>query len=56
MHIEYTIQTNSTLLNDAWCAFLREHNFMVGLGIEGPLSLHDAYRPVTAAGLAAYRD
>ena len=53
MHIEYTIQTNSTLLIDAWCAFFREHNFMVGLDIEGPLSLHDAYSLMRAAGLAA---
>jgi len=44
MNVEYTIQTNGVLLDDAWCEFLREHNFLVGLSIDGPRPLHDAYR------------
>jgi uncharacterized protein len=44
MHIEYTIQTNGMLLNDAWCAFFHEHSILVGLSIDGPQPLHDAYR------------
>ncbi len=28
------IQTNGILLDDAWCAFFREHDFLVGLSIE----------------------
>lgn len=42
--LEYTIQTNGTLLDDEWCAFLKEHGFLVGLSIDGPRPLHDAYR------------
>jgi uncharacterized protein len=39
-----TIQTNATLLDDHWAAFLREHDFLVGVSIDGPRALHDAYR------------
>jgi serine-type anaerobic sulfatase-maturating enzyme len=42
--IQHTIQTNGLLLDDNWCTFLKEHNFLVGLSIDGPQKMHDAYR------------
>ena len=39
-----TMQTNGTLLDDAWGAFLKEHGFLVGISIDGPPAMHDAYR------------
>lgn len=38
------LQTNGTLLNDEWAQFLAEHKFLVGLSLDGPRALHDAYR------------
>ena len=40
----YTIQTNGTLLDDEWGAFFKEHDFLVGLSIDGPREIHDAFR------------
>jgi uncharacterized protein len=38
------IQTNGTLLDDEWCRFLSDEKFLVGLSLDGPRDLHDAYR------------
>ena len=39
-----TIQTNGLLLDDEFCEFFKEHNFLVGLSLDGPQEMHDAYR------------
>jgi uncharacterized protein len=40
----HTIQTNGTLLDDEWGAFLASEGFLVGLSVDGPRQMHDAYR------------
>ncbi len=39
-----TLQTNATLIDDRWAEFLAEHDFLVGVSIDGPAPLHNAYR------------
>ena len=42
--VSYTMQTNGTLLDEEWCDFLRDSRFLVGLSLDGPREMHDAYR------------
>jgi uncharacterized protein len=51
----HTIQTNGTLLTDEWCAFFSEHRFLVGLSVDGPKPMHDAYR-VDKRGRGSFDD
>ena len=44
MTIQHTIQTNGILIDQEWCAFLRESKFLVGVSLDGPRELHDRYR------------
>ena len=48
--ILHTIQTNGVLLDDNWCVFLKENNFLVGLSVDGPREMHDAYRTTRNGG------
>ena len=42
--IENTLQTNGILVNDAWCSFFKENKFLIGLSLDGPEDIHDAFR------------
>lgn len=52
--VQHSMQTNGTLLDDDWCEFLAENNFLVGLSVDGPADLHDAYR-VNKAGRGSHK-
>jgi uncharacterized protein len=42
--IENTLQTNGILIDAEWCRFLHDNNFLVGISLDGPREMHDAYR------------
>jgi uncharacterized protein len=39
-----SFQTNATLIDAAWCAFLRRPDFHLGVSVDGPDFLHDRHR------------
>lgn len=42
--IDNTLQTNATLINEEWCKFFKENGFLVGVSLDGPQDVHDAFR------------
>jgi len=42
--VKNALQTNGILLDDTWCSFLKEHEFLVGISLDGPRELHNKYR------------
>ena len=52
--IKNTIQTNGSKLNEEWCRFFRENNFLVGLSLDGPDWLQDKYR--TKQGKSVFKE
>ena len=51
----HTIQTNGTLIDDEWAAFFKENGYLVGLSVDGPRAMHDAYR-VNRQGQGSFDD
>lgn len=44
LQVSHSIQTNGLLLDEAWAVFLKKHNFLVGLSLDGTPAIHDAHR------------
>jgi uncharacterized protein len=44
MTVDYSIQTSATLIDDELAASFKEHDYLVGISIDGPPAMHDAYR------------
>ncbi len=42
--MRHALQTNGTLVTEEWARFFADHGFLVGVSIDGPAPLHDAYR------------
>lgn len=44
LQIHYSIQTNGTMLDDQWAAFLARHHVLVGISLDGYQQNMDAFR------------
>lgn len=42
--IENTLQTNGLLITEEWCKLFASNNFLIGVSIDGPEDIHDAFR------------
>ncbi len=49
-----SIQTNGTLFTEDWARFLADEDFLVGLSLDGPEAIHDAFR-VNKGGEPSFR-
>lgn len=44
IQVNYALQTNGMVIDDEWAMFLANHNFLIGLSLDGPKEIHDANR------------
>lgn len=44
IQIHYALQTNGYQITEEWCRFFKEHNFLIGVSVDGSRKLHDKYR------------
>ena len=42
--VVHALQTNGTLLDEEWATFLADNDVLVGVSMDGPPAMHDAYR------------
>ena len=44
VRVDHSFQTNGTLIDAEWCAFIKSHNVRIGVSVDGPAFLHDRFR------------
>lgn len=52
--IHYALQTNVFLLDDTWCSFFHEYDFLIGVSLDGYKENHDYFR-ITTGNQATYK-
>jgi len=44
LQVENALQTNGFALTQEWASFFKEHNFLIGLSLDGTEAVHDRFR------------
>ena len=42
--VNFSLQTNGTLLNKKWLELFKKHNYLIGLSLDGNKEMHDTFR------------
>lgn len=42
--LNFSLQTNGILIDEKWAEFLSRHDFLVGISLDGPKSIHNRFR------------
>lgn len=53
IRVTNALQTNGFLINEEWCRFFKENNFLIGVSVDGTKEIHNTYRH-TKAGADTY--
>ncbi len=48
--LQHALQTNATLIDDAWCELFARQHIAVGVSVDGPALLHDSQRRTRGGG------
>ena len=48
--VHYAFQTNGLLLDDSWCEYFHEYNFLIGLSVDASKRFHDRNRLSSSGG------
>lgn len=43
-NVSNALQTNAMVINQDWCDLFRQYNWLLGVSLDGPQQVHDAYR------------
>ncbi len=53
VNISNALQTNGTLIDEEWARFFKRYNFLLGVSLDGPQSIHNARR-LTGSGKGSF--
>jgi len=44
IQVNYALQTNGIIIDEEWAKFFHEHNYLIGLSLDGPKDINDLHR------------